>query len=76
MKEYHTVPYLVYTYFFTKNCPKYFDEIYVPLETYGLWSSYAFIIPKHKYPFSTNKCWTKSLILCWCLIFGKILGRH
>ena len=25
-----------YIHFFTKNCPKYFDEIYVPLETNGV----------------------------------------
>ena len=36
MKEYHTVPYSVYTDFFTNNCPKYFDEIYVPIETHGV----------------------------------------
>ena len=27
-----------YIQFFTKNCPKYFDEIYVPLETNGVHS--------------------------------------
>ena len=32
-KEYHNVLYAIYTLFFTKNCPKYFDEIYVPLQT-------------------------------------------
>ena len=36
MKENHNVPYAVYTIFFTKNCPNYFDEIYVPLETNGV----------------------------------------
>ena len=36
MKEYHNVLYAVYTIFFTKNCPSYFDEIYVPLETNGV----------------------------------------
>ena len=36
MKEYHNVLYAVYTFFFTKNCPSYFDEIYVPLETNGV----------------------------------------
>ena len=28
--------YAVYTYFFTKNCPNYLDEIYVPLKTNGV----------------------------------------
>ena len=36
MKEYPTVPYAEYTDFFVKNCPNYFDEIYVLLKTYGV----------------------------------------
>ena len=36
MKEYHNVLYAVYNKFFTKNCPNYFDEIYVPSETNGV----------------------------------------
>ena len=36
MKEHHNVPNAVYTVFFAKNCPNYFDEIYVPLETNGV----------------------------------------
>ena len=36
MKEYHNVLYAVYTIFFTKNCPNYFDETYVLLETNGV----------------------------------------
>ena len=61
MKEYYTAPYVVYTDFLTKNCPNYFDEIYVFFK--NPWSSHAFIIPKHKCPLSKNKCWTKILIL-------------
>ena len=51
--------------FFAKNCPNYFDEIYVPLETNGVHtrSSYR----KLKYSSSKYKCWTKSPILCWSL---------
>ena len=36
MKEYHIVPLCSIYTFFTKNCPCYFDEIYVPLETNGV----------------------------------------
>ena len=36
MKEYHNVLYAVYTIFLAKNCPSFFDEIYVPLETNGV----------------------------------------
>ena len=35
MKEYRNVLYAVYISF-SKNCPKYFDEIYVPLEIKGI----------------------------------------
>ena len=36
--------------FFTKNCPKYFDEIYVPLETNGVHtrSSYQRLYVPHR----------------------------
>ena len=36
MKEYHNVLYAVYTIFLAKNCPSFFDEIHVPLETNGV----------------------------------------
>ena len=36
MKEQYNVLYAVYTSFVTKNCPNYFDNIYVPLETNGV----------------------------------------
>ena len=36
MKEYHNILYAVYIIFFTKNCPNYFDEICVLLETNGV----------------------------------------
>ena len=50
MKEYHNVLYAVYTIFFTKNCPSYFDEIYVPLETNGVYtrSSYQKLNVPHR----------------------------
>ena len=35
MKEYRNVLCTVYISF-SKNCPKYFDEIYVPLEIKGI----------------------------------------
>ena len=55
--------------FFTKNCPNYFDEIYVLLETNGVHtrSSYQKLVVPHR----KKKCWTKSLILCWSLTLEK-----
>ena len=51
--------------FFAKNCPNYFDEIYVPLETNGVHmrSSYQ----KLYVPHPKKNVGTKSFILCWSL---------
>ena len=54
--------------FFTKNCPNYFNEIYVPLGP----RSQAFIIPKIKCSSSKGKCWTKILILFWSLALEQL----
>ena len=51
--------------FFAKNCPNYFDEIYVPLETNGVHTRSSY--QKLKCSSSKDKCWTKSPILCWSL---------
>ena len=50
MKEYHIVPLCSIYTFFTKNCPCYFDEIYVPLETNGVYtrSSYQKLNVPHR----------------------------
>ena len=55
--------------FLTKNCPNYFDETYVPLEINGVHtrSSYQKIVCSS----SKNKCWAKSLILCWSLFLKQ-----
>ena len=50
--------------FFMKDCPNYFNEMYVPLEIN--------VVCMHSYqtlnvPHQKNKCLMKSLILCWSL---------
>ena len=55
--------------FFTKNCPNYFDEIGVPLETNGVQT--RFLYQKLSVPHRKTKSWEKSLILYWSLAFEQ-----